>query len=293
VSGTARAAILPCGRRLHLQDGPIDLIVEAAGAPAEVARAYAQAARAFAPVLAGLVEELAWLRTPLGQGTPPPVEGAVARRMLAACRPHAPVFITPMAAVAGAVADFVLAAMLAGRTLARASVNNGGDIALYLAPGAAYTVGIVGRLDAPRIEAHARIETASPVRGIATSGCGGRSLSLGIADAVTVLARNAAGADAAATLIANAVDVASPAVRRLPANRVRDDSDLGDRLVVVAVGALAGDEIERALAAGVRAAARMRTAGLIEGAYLSLAGRHRVVGAPVPVLTQGATPSAA
>lgn len=292
MSGTARAALLPCGRRLHLQDGPIDLIVDAAGSPGEVARAYAQAARAFAPVLAGLVEELVLLRTPVGQQTLP-VRGPVARAMVEACAPHATTFVTPMAAVAGAVADFVLAAMLDGRTLARAAVNNGGDIALHLAPGAACTVGIVGRPDAPRIEAQARIVATSPVRGIATSGRSGRSLSLGIADAVTVLARTAAAADAAATLIANAVDVASPAIGRLPANRVRDDSDLGDRLVVVAVGPLTDAEVAAALAAGGRVASGMRDAGLIEAAYLSLAGRHRVVGAPVPVLTQGTTPCAA
>ena len=45
------------------------------------------------------------------------------------------------------------------------------------------------------------------MRGIATSGWRGRSFSLGIADAVTVLAATAAEADAAATVIANAVDL--------------------------------------------------------------------------------------
>ena len=45
------------------------------------------------------------------------------------------------------------------------------------------------------------------MRGIATSGWRGRSFSLGIADAVTVLAATAAEADAAATMIANAVDL--------------------------------------------------------------------------------------
>ncbi len=37
-----------------------------------------------------------------------------------------------MAAVAGAVADHILAAMIAGRRLAKAYVNDGGDIALHL-----------------------------------------------------------------------------------------------------------------------------------------------------------------
>ena len=59
-------ALLPDGRRLHLRHGPIDLIIEAWGAPADVAAAYDQAARAFADVLTGLVGELSRLRQPIG-----------------------------------------------------------------------------------------------------------------------------------------------------------------------------------------------------------------------------------
>jgi ApbE superfamily uncharacterized protein (UPF0280 family) len=85
------------------------------------------------------------------------------------------------------------------------------------------------------------------VRGIATSGWRGRSQSLGIADAVTVLARTAAAADAAATLVANAVDIEHPSIRRLPARDVKHDSDLGERLVTVAVEPLPATAIARAL----------------------------------------------
>ena len=66
------------------------------------------------------------------------------------------------------------------------------------------------------------------MRGIATSGWRGRSFSLGIADAVTVLADRAAAADAAATIIANAVDLPGhPAIVRVPACELAPDSDLG------------------------------------------------------------------
>ena len=83
------------------------------------------------------------------------------------------------------------------------------------------------------------IEAADQVRGIATSGRHGRSLSFGIANSVTVLAKSAAMADTAATLIANAVDLPGhPAVERRPASSLRDDSDLGERLVVTGVGDL-------------------------------------------------------
>ena len=275
-----QAALLPDGRRLHLHHGPIDLIIEAFGAGDAVAEAYRRAADRFAPLLDELVAELPALRTPVG-GNSPPVAGPTARRMVAACRPHAAVFITPMAAVAGAVADEVLAAMLSGRHgLSRAYVNNGGDIALHLAPGERFTAGLVADLDRPAIIATAAIEVAMPVRGIATSGQGGRSFSLGIADAVTVLAATGAAADAAATLIANAVSLDHPHITRRPACEIQPDSDLGALPVVVAVGALSLHDVTAALAAGVKEAQRMQARGLIGGAFLSLRGQHRMVGIP-------------
>ncbi len=297
MTASAAARLLNHGRRLHLQNGPIDLIIEAFGAADEVAAAYAQATAAFQPVLSDLVAELPLLRQPLGDDLPA-VTGAVARRMVAACAPHRRVFLTPMAAVAGAVADHTLAALVDGRRLARAYVNDGGDIALFITPGQSLVAGIVTRLDVtqihrPVLDATVTIESHLPVRGIATSGQGGRSLSFGIADAVTVLASDAAAADVAATLIANAVSVESPAIRRAPAASLDADSDLGDRLVVVDVADLSGSEIEAALAAGVATAEGMRRAGRIFGAFLALRGRYCVVGPPaMPRLTALASPAA-
>jgi ApbE superfamily uncharacterized protein (UPF0280 family) len=184
-----------------------------------------------------------------------------------------------MAAVAGAVADEVLAAMLVpGHGLARAYVNNGGDIALYLSPGEHFTAGLVTDVERPAIAATTTIDAAMPVRGIATSGRGGRSFSLGVADAVTVLAKDAAAADVAATLIGNAVDIDSAAVVRRPARELREDTDLGELPVVVALGPLAFHDIAAALDAGLAEAERMRAAGLIVGAFLALRGQHRATG---------------
>ncbi len=277
--GGATATLLADGRRLHLRHGPIDIIAEAFGPAGEVRRAYAQAADRFAGVLAELVGELPRLRRPVG-AVEPLFRGSVARRMARAARPHGHVFVTPMAAVAGAVADEVLAAMVAGRALGRAYVNNGGDIAFHLAPGARLAAGIVDNQDAPAIDAGVTLEYAMPVRGLATSGWRGRSLSFGVADAVTVLAAGAAEADVAATLIANAVDVDHPAIRRSPADQVRDDTDLGARPVTVAVGQLPPAAVDAALDAGRAAAVAMRARGLINSAYLALQGRVRLVGVP-------------
>ncbi|SDW68166.1 hypothetical protein SAMN05444336_10282 [Albimonas donghaensis] len=275
----AQAAMLPDGRRMHLHHGPIDLVVEAFGPEPEIRAALAQAEARFASVLDALVAELPRLRAPLPHAAPPALSGPVAGRMLAACLPHAERFVTPMAAVAGAVADEVLAAMTAGRSLTRAYANNGGDAAIWLAPGAAMRVAL-GAPDGVT-GGRAEIRAGDAARGVATSGWRGRSHSLGIADAVTVLARTAAAADVAATLIANAVDLPGhPAIRRGPARAEAPDSDLGDRLVTLGVGPLTPDEAEAALDAGLSVAEDMRARGLVEAAALTLAGRTRIAGAP-------------
>ncbi len=271
-----QAAMLADCRRLHLNHGPIDLIVEAFGTSAEVEAAYRQAVQHFATVLDGLVGELAELRRPAGSAQRP-FRDATARRMEAAVSPLARDFITPMAAVAGAVADEVLAAMIAGRQLAKAYVNNGGDSALYLGPGTSMSLAVAGTGNG--LDDRIVIAASAPVRGVATSGWRGRSFSLGIADAATVLARNGAAADAAATVVANAVDLPGhPEIARRKACELAPDSDLGERLVTTGVGRLSPVETAAALDHGWQAAERLRRAGLIEAAALFLAGEVRVSG---------------
>ena len=272
-------ALLADGKRLHLQDGPIDLIIEAKGSEAGVRAAYDAAADRFT----GLLDELCKELTTLRQAADPAqcaLKGVVARRMHAAVAPFAADhFITPMAAVAGSVAEEILGAMLGAAHLERAYVNNGGDIALHLAAGEQFTVGLMDRPDPHGLMRTMLIDADDPARGIATSGRHGRSFSLGIADAVTVLARTASQADAAATVIANAVDLPGhPAIVRCPANELQPDSDLGARLVTRDVGALTENEVEDALRAGAACARQLFAAGLIEGAALRLLGETAVVG---------------
>ena len=263
---------------LHLHAGPIDLLCEAWGAPDSVQAAYAAAQAAFAPVLPTLCTELPLLRRPLPAPRP---KGAIARAMHDACTPFATTFITPMAAVAGAVADAVLHAMCAASPLDRALVNNRGDVAFHLAPGQSLRCGLVTSVAAPALDGAFLLHAAHPARGIATSGraCpgqGGRSFSLGIADSVTVLARTAAAADAAATIIANAVDLPGhPAITRVPANVIDPDSDLGPRPVTWRLGPLSPDEIVAALDNGGRKAQALLSRGRIHAAVLTLHGQVR------------------
>ena len=278
----AQVRVLPDGRRLHLEDGPIDIVLQAFGAEDQIRRAYRSAVDRFVAVLDELCRELPLLREQVCFGGREP-SGIIARRMFAAVMPYAEEnFITPMAAVAGAVAEEILAAMTSSAALSRAYVNDGGDIALDIGSGERFVIGMVGRPDRPPLAGTLFgtmiLDSNQPVRGIATSGWRGRSFSLGIADSVTVLAKTAAMADAAATIVANAVDLPGhPAISRIAARDLSPDSDLGDRLVTTAVGELTSAELSQALGRGSACAERLIASGLIDAAALNLQGTTRVM----------------
>lgn len=263
--------------RWHFQHGPIDLVIGLDGDASEVDAAIEACWQSFTEVLPRLVAELAALRSPWT--TALSLEGPVALRMGRACTPYARefgLFITPMAAVAGAVADHLIT-RLSRKGITRAYINNGGDIALHLTAETSFNVGVVTNAHIALLDGGVVITADTPVRGLATSGWRGRSLSLGIADSVTVLAHDAAGADAAATMIANHVDIDHPAIERAPADQLRDDTDLGARLVTVDVPALPVDAVETALERGLAFAQRCRERGLIHSALLALQGRARML----------------
>ena len=264
-------------QRWHFQHGPIDLVISADGDAAALASAHAAAWQRFEQVLPELVQELPLLRQAVSsKATDCPLKGPVARRMWQACRPYAMDFITPMAAVAGSVAQEIIACYQRPG-IARAWVNNGGDIAMHLTPGQSLKVGLyadIARLDVAQLQdqllldGQFSVEAAMPVRGVATSGWRGRSFSMGIADSVTVLARTAAQADAAATVIANAVNVNDARVQRAPAASLKDDSDLGQRLVTIGVPPLPPALVLQALQAGLATARALQSEGLIDSALL-------------------------
>ncbi|MFN3853254.1 MAG: UPF0280 family protein [Phreatobacter sp.] len=267
------------GDRLHLQHGPIDVVLRAWGAAGAVRTAYEAVSTRFATILPELAGELAELRKPMSAR--PQVEGPVARRMVTACRPHAGLFVTPMAAVAGAVADELLDCMVEAAPLDRAFVNDGGDIAVHLTEGERLDIAIAAdfsRGPVPAVNGRVCLTHLDGIGGIATSGAQGRSFSLGIADSVTVLARDAASADVAATLIGNAVALDHPAVERRPARTLDPDSDLGDLLVTTGVGPLETAAVLAALEAGRARAEQFRLRGLIRDCALALRGEAVTLG---------------
>ena len=260
--------------RWHFQHGPIDIIIGADGDAKALKQAHDQAWRRFGGILQELVQELPALRRPVNGVCR--LHGPIARRMWLACQPYQHSCITPMAAVAGSVAQELLPFYQAVG-INRAWINNGGDIAIHLAARQSVRIGCyprLERLDAEQLQSgitldeHFDIDSDSDVRGVATSGWRGRSFSLGIADSVTVFARTAAQADAAATEIANAVNIDDARVVRQPACSVKDDSDLGSRLVTVDVAPLPAQLVQSALAAGLACALTLRAKGLVLSAVL-------------------------
>lgn len=279
MTGQAAVRLMPDGRRLHMQHGPIDIIAEAFGSAEEISKSYKQGAEFFGSVLETLVVDLSELKKPLEPNLVPEFKGTALTMWRAANLFLENNFVTSMAAVAGAVADGVKQAMLKGRHLEKLYVNNGGDISIYLSGDATFTSAIVNNPDNPSVNAELTLKAADQIGGIATSGWRGRSYSRGIADAVTVLARTAAIADVAATLIANDVFLKSSNIRQEPANSLDDSADLGEILVTVSVDKLTEIEITSALNKGEETAQRYKKQGLIDAAYLALQGQSRIIGA--------------
>lgn len=284
-SNAARSIRFQCewleGRRLHLNDGPIDLVIGVEGDSESLTQAFDRAIQRFSTILDELVSELPLLRRPVSADSCG-VRGTVARRMVTAAARHEHRFVTPMVAVAGSVADEILDEMTSANDFDRVYVNNGGDIALKITDGEPFRVGAAARptleeaVHGPRIV----LTAADGIGGIATSGLGGRSMTLGIADSVTTLATNAADADAAATLIANAVDVEDDRVQRIAASELDPDSDLADRLVTVSRGDLPATAVATALDNGFEVASQMISAGQIRSALLQCNGQMRFAGVP-------------
>jgi len=268
---------------LYLHHGPIDIIAHVDG-PEEIRNdLYECAKKRFSTVLEELVSELDLLKLPWSEVHREP-KGRIARKMFNAVR-GSRAFITPMAAVAGAVAEEILETMLNQaksevsylEKIRRMYVNNGGDISFWLNYGSAFTIGVVDNPQRPEMNTKVCLPYESPVRGLATSGWRGRSQSLGIADTVTVLASSSACADAAATLIANSVNIEHPGIIRKPACDVKDDSDLGMHPVTVKVPFLHQKEVSQALQNGAESAKALIRKNKIQSAYLSMQKQTLVI----------------
>jgi ApbE superfamily uncharacterized protein (UPF0280 family) len=281
--------------------GPMTLTISAwAGGQARPVAA-AQTARQALRLLAVLADFQNYLKRPISELPPDRPAPSVVKRARDAAQAVGR-GLTPLAAVAGAVAD-ELSEVALELGADKVIVNNGGDIALRLTPGQTAQMGLrafpakdhateqgpeaplLGRLN---------ISDGDGIGGVATSGWGGRSFSLGLADAVSVWAASAALADAAATALGNAVTAEIDGVTRQPASEIDPASDLGDVLVTTEVPELSPEERAAALAAGREEALRLRQEGNLIGCLIALQGDYALLdnsklldGGRVPSLTKG------
>lgn len=188
--------------------------------------------------------------------------------------------LTPLAAVAGAVADEV-ADYTVAQGADRVIVNNGGDIALRLAPGQKARVGLRAPqedgLPRPELSGVLKVDAGSGIGGVASSGWAGRSLSPGVADLVTVWAKSAALADAAATWIAGRTDADGSVACRALAETVDPATDLSGTQVTTSVPAMSFEAKRRALTAGLQTAQNLVASGAILGCRLELQGAEALM----------------
>jgi ApbE superfamily uncharacterized protein (UPF0280 family) len=182
---------------------------------------------------------------------------------------------TPMAAVAGAIADLVADYVTETTDATRIMINNGGDISIRLKDGNHVRVGLCTGLAASRVDYFLSVDKDC---GICTSGFGGRSFTLGIASAVTVLAGRASLADAFATYIGNKTSIDAPNIKRERADSLDPDTDIPGKDVTTFVGDLSDAETERALQNGWEGAIRFLNNGTIDGAVIAVKRKIVTVG---------------
>lgn len=199
-------------------------------------------------------------------------KGRLIRTMWEACRAIGAPDLTPMAAVAGTIAD-ATADLLVDLGATRVTVNNGGDIAVRVKHGETVAVGIRPDVAGREITHRVAVMADMSVGGVCTSGLGGRSFTRGVASAATVFGPTAAIADAAATAIANASYVPADVVFRRRAEDFDPETDLTGLEITCAVGNLTISEIETALDQAIRRTNRLVDLGLILGACVVVKGR--------------------
>jgi len=259
------------GGAVMIECGPMRLVIDArvgkVAQPQQALRAADEAVR--------FLEGVATVRPFLGRdyrGFTRQITDPLALKMVASIQAVGDEDLTPMAAVAGTIADAV-ADFLFERGMTRVLVDNGGDVAIRCCDGEPVTVGIRPNVESERI---AQVMVLGPERtawGIATSGLGGRSLTRGVLEAATVVAADASLADAAATAVANASYVEDSAVVQAPAEAIDPHTDIAGLRVTAGVGPLPEEKKNQAVNQAIRRAEKLIDNNIVLGAFVACQGR--------------------
>ena len=257
--------------------GPMRMFIEGYAAGISQPEACRRAAQEAIKFLEQIAEHRAEIQAP-GLTLPEPPKSLLIHEMWQAVCLVGDEDLTPMAAVAGTIAD-ATADFLASEGLTKVVVNNGGDVALRLMSGETVTVGIRPDVNGTDVTRRVLITSEMNIRGICTSGLGGRSFTRGVASAATVFASRASLADAAATAVANATYIVNPAVRRCRADSIDPNTDLRGVEITSEVGELTLDEIDTAVKQGIERAEQLVKRSVIAGACVAVKGHMRCIGA--------------
>ena len=209
----------------------------------------------------------------------PETLGRLPKKMLDAVLRTGDPTLTPMAAVAGCISDEV-ADWIFEQGATRVMVNNGGDVALRLAPGENVKLGIVTSLKTSQMDRVVNIKAEDGIGGICTSGLGGRSFTRGIADGVTVFSSRCIFADAMATHIANCSYVETENIARIKAKHVDPNTDIPELEVVLSVEDLKGKEIKQSLKQIDEEVMRQKKKGNLIGCCAKVGGRMLDISLP-------------
>ncbi len=264
-----RVAWLPDGKRLHLKEGALDLIIQAFGRPPEVGRAYDACIERARALTVELTEDLPLLQA--GKAA----AGAVGQRILAACKG---LDVPGLAALHGAVADELCAAMAAAGKVERAFVNNRGVLSFHLAEGQSLTPAMMDWPAYQRYNVTVPVSSALRTRGLAASGWVYDGLALGWVNRIHVAAESAALAAACLGAIAVKMRPEGGGVMH-QAEAVRPGCVLGS-LEVYAPVPVSGLEAEATLQRGVVKAQALMEAGTITLAAIELGEVYRLIAPP-------------
>lgn len=264
--------------RVLAQYGPMRLVISAESETGPDDRLAGDAGRWAFGLLPRLAPALEIFRRPGARFTPD-FDEPLLNQMVAAVNlvsPFGAPDLGPMATVAGVVAEAV-AQHLQEAGAVKAIVDNGGDLAIYLAPGREATVGIRRGVKEPEpIYALTLDGDRRSFWGVCSSGFGGRSLTRGVADTALCVAASTPVADAAATALGNACDVDSPKIKRVLAEVLRPETDIPGLTVTASVGALTAEEATRALRSALAFGQRLVDAKILLGALVVLNGQMLV-----------------
>lgn len=265
-----RIIIAPDKQSVMAENGPMRLVIRAWHHGVFQMDLAIQAAEFSFTCLKQVANHLQYLKK-TNSVLPKGEEDSISMRMMESVRNIGDKELTPMAAVAGSIADEV-ADWLFVRKTSKVIVDNGGDISIRLSGLERAKVGLRTDLNTGDISYIMELDARCSSWGVNTSGMGGRSFTRGIASAATVVAETSSKADAAATSIANACFSRDKNIVQVPARLIDPDTDIPDIPVTVSVGELNPETICIALKKSLEKAEDYIEKGFIHGALIAAGG---------------------